>query len=283
MSHLMYSHLFLPLLSHGIRIIALDRRGFGKSEYTGFTPITITYDTFAADTVSLLKELCDEKHGGLGPFIFVGASMGCGETLLSYNLLQGKARDKCKGFIWLGPSLPYPLQTESNPTAPPRDLWDAILGGLRDDRYGFTRAAMPGIFGHKTVDGVIVKEETLQAFEGIVGMADPVAMERCIDIITTRDFRDDLKELSTQIGKGKGELGLLILHGDSDQGMLRSDVITYMLICPGMPYEASSAIIKDLVPDADVRVYEKAAHGLYLTHKEQVLRDVLSFVKKIGG
>lgn len=45
-----------------------------------------------------------------------------------------------------------------------------------------------------------------------------------------------------------------------------------------MPYEASSKIIKELVPGAEVKLYEKAAHGLYLTHKKQVLEDLLKFV-----
>lgn len=44
-----------------------------------------------------------------------------------------------------------------------------------------------------------------------------------------------------------------------------------------MPYEASS-IIQELVPGAEVKLYEKAAHGLYLTHKKQVLEDLLKFV-----
>jgi hypothetical protein len=50
-----------------------------------------------------------------------------------------------------------------------------------------------------------------------------------------------------------------------------------------MPYEASSKIIKELVPGAEVKVYQKAAHGLYLTHKDQVLKDVLEFVDKVSS
>lgn len=45
-----------------------------------------------------------------------------------------------------------------------------------------------------------------------------------------------------------------------------------------MPYEASSKIVKEIVPGAEVKVYEKAAHGLYLTHRKQVVEDVLKFV-----
>ena len=72
----------LPLCeSHRIRCIALDRRGFGKSEWTGSGRVQIsetTYETFAEDTIHTIEQLALEK------FVFVAASMGCGETLLAY-------------------------------------------------------------------------------------------------------------------------------------------------------------------------------------------------------
>ena len=49
-----------------------------------------------------------------------------------------------------------------------------------------------------------------------------------------------------------------------------------------MPYDASAKIIKELIPEAEVKVYEKAAHGMYLTHKDQVLKDMLEFVGKVS-
>ena len=82
MSSAMWEHLMLPLCeSHRIRCIALDRRGFGRSDWTGNGRMSIsgvTYETFAEDTIHILEEL------GLGRFVFVAASMGCGETLLAY-------------------------------------------------------------------------------------------------------------------------------------------------------------------------------------------------------
>ena len=222
MSSAMYAHLFLPLLSAPtpLRLIAPDRRGFGKSEYTGCTPpadFSISYDTFASDTLALLSHLDEPQHGGLGPFIFVAASMGCGESLLVYDLLRAPACEKCKGFVWMGPSLPFPLATPTNPRAPPRELWDAIVAGLRDDRYAFTAAAVPGIFGSGVIEGCVVGEEDLEAFEKIIALADPVAMERCIGIITGRDFTRELEGMKGRVGGWEGGMGLLVLHGESDQ------------------------------------------------------------------
>jgi non-heme chloroperoxidase len=93
MSSAMWEHLMLPLCeSHRLRCVAVDRRGFGKSEWSG-TPRSsiaeVDYNTFSQDTVDLLEELDLKK------IVFVAASMGCGETLLAY-LGNKWLREKCK-------------------------------------------------------------------------------------------------------------------------------------------------------------------------------------------
>jgi pimeloyl-ACP methyl ester carboxylesterase len=85
-------------------------------------------------------------------------------------------------------------------------------------------------------------------------------MERCIQIMTHYDFTEKLK--------GLPENSILVLQGDSDQGM---------------PYEAGVKVIEGLVPSARVSMYEKAGHGLYLTHAEKVVEDIIGFVKGVGS
>lgn len=83
----------LPLCeSHRIRCVAIDRRGFGKSEWSGIQCSSTTaynYDTFAKDTVQILEELNLQK------IVFVAASMGCGETLLAYFGSEW-VKERCK-------------------------------------------------------------------------------------------------------------------------------------------------------------------------------------------
>ena len=52
----------------------------------------------------------------------------------------------------------------------------------------------------------------------------------------------------------------------------------------GMPASASAQIMEKLVPEGlcEVKIYEKAAHGLYLTHAGKVLEDILGFVVSKG-
>lgn len=218
MSHRMYEHLLVRLSeTHGVRCVASDRRGFGDSEWTGnggAAPTAITYDTFARDTLDFLAAVQDGP-GGLGTFYFVAASMGCGETALAYRLLGPELKPRCRGFVWLGASLPFPLRTPANPTAPPRELWDAILKGFRDDRVAFVRAAIPGVFGEPFGIGVEVAPTVKERFEGIVARADALAIERCVQIIAATDLTDVVKGLDCL--DGVNGVRLLVVHGDNDQ------------------------------------------------------------------
>lgn len=113
---------------------------------------------------------------------------------------------------------------------------------------------MPNVFG--ALVGREIDAPTLARFEGIVNDADSLAVERCVQIITSYEFTEKLKALAGT--------PLLVLQGDSDQGM---------------PYEAGTKWIEALVPKTRVSMYEKAGHGLYLTHAEKVVEEILGFVK----
>ncbi|KAH0841354.1 hypothetical protein AYO21_04949 [Fonsecaea monophora] len=252
MSHHMYEHLMVRFCeTYGIRCIASDRRGFGKSDWNTNRSTEISYDTFAQDTVDLID------HVKVDDFFFVASSMGCGESLLAYLQMREDLQKKCQGLIWLGPSLPFPLKTDTNPIAPSRELWDMILSGFRLDRTAFTRNALPGVFGVPFNLGIEVPETVLQRFEWIVAQADALAIESCVQIITDRDFTDDLKKLDSK------DIRVLVIHGDNDQSNSA---------------EATANLIPNLVSQAQVKIYDKAAHGMYLTHANQVTDDILSFV-----
>lgn len=201
----------LPLVeSYGIRCIALDRRGFGRSEWTGTggdDDHDVTYDTFAQDTAALLQSVKDLKG-----FIFVCTSMGCGESVLVQQKLDSAGDgSRCKGFIWLTPSLPYPLQTDANPGAPSRELWDAIVGGLRTDRHAFVKASIGGVFG--THVGVEISDEARDFFIRLIERNDIVAVERCVQLLSNYDFTRDLQKLAKEKRAG---LPVVVVAGQDD-------------------------------------------------------------------
>lgn len=94
MSSRMYEHLLVPLCeTYRFRILAPDRRGFGKSDWNSKqTAKAITYDTFVADLVGLLG------HLDIRNFVFVGASMGGAESVLTY-LASSFVQERCKVIV----------------------------------------------------------------------------------------------------------------------------------------------------------------------------------------
>ena len=173
---------------------------------------SITYDVLARDTLAFVEHLnfSDDES-----FVFIGASMGCGETVLAYQMMGEALKERCKGFIWLGPSMPFPLATEAHPEGPSQGLWQMILSGFRNDRVGFVKAAIPGVFGigPQFSTGIELPESMLAKFEGLANQADAQALERCVMVITNKDFTEELKKFDE---KPK----VLVCHGDQDQGAL---------------------------------------------------------------
>lgn len=124
---------------------------------------------------------------------------------------------------------------------PSQEVWDMILDEYRRSRAEFTRNALPGALVYD--ESSQLSPAVRQRYEYIVGEADALAFERCIGIIIRYDFRPLLEKL------GSNEMSLpavMCLHGEFDHGM---------------PYEASSKVIKEIIPRAQVKVYERASHG----------------------
>lgn len=169
--------------------------------------------------------------------------------------------------------MPYPLQTAHSPQSPSTELWTSILTGLRANRPLFVSESLPGIFAMQA--GNDVHPKVLEHFERIIAEADAVAIERTVGVFN-QEAGDEIRKLA------EGNVPVLIVHGDSDQGM---------------PMEASALVIKEMAPRVDLRIYEKAGHGvffpekcgegvltcvgMYLTHKQKVIEDLLEFVGKL--
>jgi hypothetical protein len=91
LSSRMYDPLLVSLCeSHRFRCIAVDRRGFGQSDWSGpERKGDSDYSVLARDVVGLLEKIKP------GPFVFIAASMGTGETVLAHGLSE-YVRSNCK-------------------------------------------------------------------------------------------------------------------------------------------------------------------------------------------
>jgi non-heme chloroperoxidase len=102
--------------------------------------------------------------------------------------------------------------------------------------------SLPGIFAMQA--GNQVSTKTLDNFERIIAEADGVALERTCTLINQKTMDKELRELAAAPEAKRPTV--MILHGDADQGM---------------PLEASSKIVAEMLPWTELKVYENAGHG----------------------
>jgi pimeloyl-ACP methyl ester carboxylesterase len=105
--HQMWEHQSHALAHHGKRVIAYDRRGFGKSDKPWGK---YDYDTLAADLNALLEGL------NLQNVTLVGFSMGGGEVA-RYMSKYGGAR--VSKVVLVSAVTPFLLKTDDNPSGQP--------------------------------------------------------------------------------------------------------------------------------------------------------------------
>lgn len=102
-------------------------------------------------------------------------------------------------------------------------------------------ASMPGIFALQA--GNTVGPKTLERFERLVDQADGLALERTA-VISQLPLVSELRRL----GAAAERVPVLILHGSCDQAI---------------PVDASSRHIVEILPWAELKVYENGGHGQF--------------------
>jgi len=229
----------LPL--HGVRVVAYDRRGFGKSSkpWDGYD-----YDTFADDLKAVLDEL------NLQNVTLVGFSMGGGEVARYMSRHQGARVSK---VVFISAVTPYLLKTEDNPDGVDKSTFDDMLKNIGKDRPDFLATFGKGFYGVSLVNHP-VSEATLNWSQSIALQATPRATTECVKAFSATDFRQDLKGI---------KVPALFIHGDEDKTV---------------PLDNSAKRAVELVPGAQLVVYEGKAHGLNVTAADRLNRDLLTFV-----
>lgn len=229
------------LASRGLRTIAHDRRGHGRSDqpFGGYD-----YDTFADDLATLLDTL-DLKDA-----VLVGHSMGGGEVA-RYIGRHGTARvDKA---VLIAAVTPMMLQTPRNPEGTPMKAFDAIRTALLADRAQFFKDVAIPFYGYNR-EGAQRSEGVLENFWRQGAMASIAGTYQCVAAFSETDFAADL---------AKFDVPTLFIHGDDDQIV---------------PLAAAATRAAPMVKGAELLVYEGAPHGLMTTLKDRVNADLLAFI-----
>jgi non-heme chloroperoxidase len=230
------------LSSRGYRCIAHDRRGHGRSSqpWTGND-----MDTYADD----LAELTEKLH--LDNAVHVGHSTGGGEVA-RYIGRHGTKRVAKAVLISAVP--PLMVKTPGNPGGVPLSVFDGIRSGVQADRSQFFKELSLPFYGYNRPDAKI-SEGVRESFWLQGMMAGFPAAYFCVKAFSETDQTDDLKRMN---------IPTLVIQGDADQIV---------------PFANAGALQAKLIPNATLKVYKGAPHGLCTTMKDQVNEDLLAFIK----
>ncbi|GAA5058194.1 pimeloyl-ACP methyl ester carboxylesterase [Thermocatellispora tengchongensis] len=233
------------LLEAGYRVIAYDRRGFGRSSQptTGYD-----YDTFAADLDILLRTL------DLRDVVLAGFSMGSGEVA-RYIGTYGAARVSKVAF--LGGLPPFLLKTDDNPGGVDKSVFDGILAAVTADRYAYFDAFYADFYNTDENLGTRISDAALRASWNVAAGASAYASSAAVPTWVT-DFRGDVAAVAAS------GLPALILHGTADRIL---------------PIDATARAFHRLLPGATYVEIEGAPHGLLWTHAAEVNEALLAFLK----
>lgn len=237
----MWESQMMFLASRGFRVVAHDRRGFGRSDqpWAGYD-----HDTFADDLAELLE------HLDLTDATLVGYAMGGGEVT-RYVGRHGSGR--VAGVVLIGSTTPKLGQSEDYPSGVPLTVFDNVRSALMEDRPEFLRGFARLFFA--TGDAAPeVSEGRLAHVHHMALQGSLKATHDCVTAGAATDYRDDIAGF---------DVSVLIIHGEKDAFV---------------PFEATARQAIQLFPDATLKIYEGAPHGVLFTHKERLNQDLLDFV-----
>jgi non-heme chloroperoxidase len=242
LSNEMWEYQIASLVENNFRVIAYDRRGFGKSSQPWDS---YSYDTLTDDLHAIIEQL-ELKEVSL-----VGFSMGGGEVVRYFSRYGGKQVVKA---VLISSIIPFLLQTTDNPEGHPKEKNEATALKIKDDRIGFIDDFGKTFFGVSMINKPL-STPLLEYYRMLCSFASPRATLECAKSFSTTDFREELVTINVPT---------LIIHGNSDKIV---------------PIEISSDKAAKLIKNNTYLIYEDAPHGLFYTEKDKLNKDLLAFLK----
>lgn len=229
------------LASRGLRCIAHDRRGHGRSDqpWTGHD-----LDTYADDLADLVRAL------DLRDAIHVGHSTGGGEVV---RYIARHGTERVAKAVLIGAIPPLMLKTESNPGGLPIEVFDDLRAKVLADRSQFFKDLSIPFYGANR-PGANVSQGVRDAFWRQGMQAAFNAAYDCIKAFSETDQTEDLKRI---------DIPTLFIHGDDDQIV---------------PIGAAAQRAVEIMRTADLKVYKGGAHGIPTTEKNRINADILAFI-----
>jgi non-heme chloroperoxidase len=233
-------------LQHGYRVIAVDRRGHGRSAQTADGH---DMDHYADDLAAVTAHLDLENA------VHIGHSTGGGEVV-RYIARHGESRVAKAVLISAVP--PLMVQTDANPGGTPKSVFDDFQDQLAANRAVFYLDVPSGPFYGYNRPGAEPSEAIIRNWwrQGMMGGAK--AHYDGIVAFSQTDFTEDLKQITVPV---------LVLHGDDDQIV---------------PCADAAPLSAELLQNGRLKIYEGFPHGMITTKADTINRDVLAFLQSDG-
>ena len=232
----------LFFLQHGYRVIALDRRGHGRSDQT-WEGNDMDH---CADDLAELSEKLDLRDA-----IHVGHSTGGGEVA---RYIGRHGTKRVAKAVLIGAVPPVMVKSDKNPDGVPISVFDDIRAAYTQNRSQFYLDLTLPFYGYNR-PGAKISEGIREHWwlQGMMGGTK--AHYDYIKAFSETDFTEDLKRM---------DIPTLVMHGDDDQ------------IVPVANAALKSAKI---LKRASLKVYPGLPHGMCTTNPDQINADLLTFFK----
>lgn len=235
----------LFFLAEGFRVIAIDRRGHGRSDQVSEGH---DMDHYAADVSAVVEHL--DLHNS----VHVGHSTGGGQVA-RYVARYGQPQGRVAKAVLISAVPPLMVKTEQNPGGTPIEVFDGFRKALAANRAQFYLDVASGPFYGFNRDGAEVSQGTIQNWwrQGMIGSAK--AHYEGIKAFSETDQMEDLKSIT---------LPVLVMQGDDDQVV---------------PYKNAAILQDKLLPNSQLIIYPGFPHGMHTSHADTINADLLAFIR----
>jgi len=235
----------MPPPAAGYRCVGLDRRGHGRSDdvWGGYD-----LDSLADDVYGLLD------HLDLREVTLIGHSVGSAEIV---RCLTRHGTGRVTRVALVAGIAPGVARTADHP-----DGWDPAVMRAGNAACRLDRAAF------------FNDPDALRDFFALHRPGNDVSpayvrylSDRCL--VSTARATGAVQETAVTVDVARELAGLdlpvLVLHGTHDVSA---------------PLEMTGRRAAEIAPDATLKVYENAGHGLFITHADQLTADLREFMKR---
>jgi pimeloyl-ACP methyl ester carboxylesterase len=235
----------LFFLAEGYRVIAIDRRGHGRSDQVSEGH---DMDHYASDASAVVESL-DLRNA-----VHVGHSTGGGQVA-RYVARYGQPQGRVAKAVLVSAVPPLMVKTDNNPGGTPIEVFDGFRKALAANRAQFYLDVASGPFYGFNREGADISQGTIQNWwrQGMIGSAK--AHYEGIKAFSETDQTEDLKTITVPV---------LVLQGDDDQVV---------------PYKNAALLQDKLLANSVLKIYPGFPHGMHTTHADTINADILAFIR----